>query len=56
MLSDAQSGLLMMEDLNQGWRVGTLERMLDPKIVDAVIAARRLFQAGQTFIQEQKCF
>jgi hypothetical protein len=46
-LSDVQSGLLMMEDLNQGWRVGTLERMLEPKIVDAVIAARRLFQTGE---------
>ena len=40
------SGVLVMEDLDQGWRVGTLERMLDPAIVDAVIAARRRFQCG----------
>ncbi len=46
-LADVQAGLLVMEDLNQGWRVGTLERMLEPKIIDAVIAARRLFQTGQ---------
>jgi hypothetical protein len=56
MLSDAQSGLLMMEDLNQGWRVGTLERMLDPKIVDAVIAARRLFQAGKPLSKSKSVF
>jgi len=46
-VADTDAGLLIMEDLNQGWRVGTLERMLEPEIVDAVIAARRLFQAGQ---------
>jgi hypothetical protein len=47
LLADTDAGLLVMEDLNQGWRVGTLERMLDPAIVDAVIAARRLFQTGK---------
>jgi aminoglycoside/choline kinase family phosphotransferase len=47
MLADVQSGILIMEDLNHGWRVGTLERMLEPAIVDAVIAARRLFQSGK---------
>ena len=47
LLADTQSGLLVMEDLNQGWRVATLERMLEPEIVDAVIAARRLFQSGK---------
>ena len=46
-LADTDAGLLVMEDLNQGWRVGTLERMLEPAIVDAVIAARRLFQTGK---------
>jgi thiamine kinase-like enzyme len=44
--SDPDAGLLVMEDLNQGWRVGTLERMLEPRIIDAVMAARRLFQSG----------
>ena len=44
--ADVASGTLVMEDLNAGWRVGTLERMLEPVIVDAVIAARRSFQEG----------
>jgi hypothetical protein len=47
LLADTQSGLLVMEDLDAGWRVGTLERMLEPGIVDAVIAARRRFQSGK---------
>jgi aminoglycoside/choline kinase family phosphotransferase len=46
MLADIEAGILIMEDLNHGWRVGTLERMLEPEVVDAVLAARRLFQAG----------
>src|ERR1700686_4119264 len=45
MLADVPSGILIMEDLNHGWRVGGLERMLKPAIVDAVITARRRFQA-----------
>lgn len=44
--ADVATGTLVMEDLNAGWRVGTLERMLEPAIVDAVIAARRRFQEG----------
>jgi hypothetical protein len=47
MLADIQAGILIMEDLNHGWRVGTLERMREPAIVDAVIAARRRFQSGK---------
>lgn len=43
LMADPKAGLLVMEDLNMGWRVGTLERMLEPDIVDAVIAAMRLF-------------
>src|SRR4051794_21831943 len=38
--ADETSGVLVMEDLDAGWRVGALERLLDPKIVDAVLAAR----------------
>ena len=56
MLADAPSGMLIMEDLNQGWRVGTLERMLEPAIVDAVIAARRLFQAGKPLPRRRSVF
>jgi hypothetical protein len=55
-VADTDAGLLIMEDLNQGWRVGTLERMLEPKIVDAVIAARRLFQAGQPLPRRKGVF
>ncbi len=46
LLADAAAGLLVMEDLNAGWRVGTLERLLEPAIVDAIAAARRKFQEG----------
>src|SRR3979409_243125 len=35
MLAEIEAGILIMEDLNQAWRVGTLERMLEPAIVDA---------------------
>jgi Phosphotransferase enzyme family len=44
--ADVATGTLIMEDLDRGWRVGTLERLLDPAIVDAVLAARRRFQDG----------
>jgi hypothetical protein len=44
--ADETSAALVMEDLDAGWRVGTLERLLDPKIVDAVFAARRKFHAS----------
>jgi hypothetical protein len=56
MLADIQAGILIMEDLNHGWRVGTLERMLEPAIVDAVIAARRLFQAGKPLSRRKSVF
>jgi hypothetical protein len=55
-LADIDAGLLVMEDLNQGWRVGTLERMLEPSIVDAVIAARRLFQTGKPLSRRDGVF
>ena len=42
--ADTAQGILLMEDLDRGWRVGGLEHMLDPAIVDAVIAARKTFQ------------
>ena len=56
MSADVQAGILVMEDLNQGWRVGTLERMLEPAIVDAVLAARRLFQAGKPLPKRKSVF
>jgi hypothetical protein len=54
--ADSDAGVLVMEDLNNGWRVGTLERMLDPKIADAVIAARRLFQKGEPLPKRKSVF
>src|ERR1700751_5013830 len=56
LMADTEAGLLVMEDLNQGWRVGTLERMLEPKIVDAVFAARRLFQSGSPLPRRKEGF
>src|ERR1035441_5672355 len=56
MLADVRSGILIMEGLNHGWRVGTLERMLEPAIVDAVIAARRLFQTGKPLPRRKSVF
>jgi hypothetical protein len=56
MLADIQAGVLIMEDLNHGWRVGTQEQMLEPAIVDAVIAARRLFQAGKPLPRRKSVF
>ena len=44
--ADEATGVLVMEDLDHGWRVGTLDRLLEPAIVDAVFAARRKFQAS----------
>ncbi|SRR6266478_4866970 len=46
MSADPASGVLVMDDLNAGWRVGTLERMLDPALVDAALATRETFQKG----------
>ena len=54
--ADVKEGILIMEDLNHGWRVGTLERMLEPAIVDAVIAARRLFQKGKPLPKRKSVF
>jgi Phosphotransferase enzyme family len=54
--ADPETGFLVMEDLNEGWRVGTLERMLEPNIVDAVMAARRLFQSGDPLPRRKSVF
>jgi hypothetical protein len=56
MLADIEAGILIMEDLNHGWRVGTLERMLEPEIVDAVLAARRLFRTGKPLPRRKGVF
>ena len=56
MSADVRAGIVIMEDLNHGWRVGTLERMLEPAIVDAVMAARRLFQTGKPLPKRKGVF
>jgi len=56
LMTDSEAGLLVMEDLNQGWRVGTLDRMLEPDVVDAVIAAMRLFQSGPPLPRRKSVF
>lgn len=43
--ADAGSGVLVMEDLGEGWRTGTLEQLYDTAVLDRVLAARRAFQA-----------
>lgn len=43
--ADAEAGVLVMEDLADGWRTATLEALLDPDTVDRVLAARQAFQA-----------
>jgi thiamine kinase-like enzyme len=45
-----------MEDLGTGWRVGTLERLAEPAIVDAVIAARLRFQQGPPLPKQRGVF
>ncbi len=42
--ADAEAGVLVMEDLAEGWRTATLEAMYDPATLDRVLAARRAFQ------------
>jgi len=54
--ADVATGALVMEDLHAGWRVGTLERMLEPAIVDAAIAVRRRFQQGPPLPRTQGVF
>lgn len=54
--ADEARGVLVLEDLDEGWRVGTLERLLDPAVVDAVLAARRRFQAGGPLPRAQGVF
>jgi hypothetical protein len=54
--ADAAAGVLVMEDLHAGWRVGTLERMLEPAIVEAVIAARVRFRQAPDLPRHDSVF
>ena len=54
--ADDASGILVMEDLDKGWRVGTLERLLEPRIVDAVLSARRAFHGSGPLTQYGRRF
>lgn len=39
--SDPQSGALLMDDLSDTFRVGTLDRLIEPAIREAVVAAKK---------------
>lgn len=45
-VADVADGILVMEDLDEGWRVCTLDRLLDPVIFDTIAAARARFRDG----------
>jgi len=45
-VADVTDGILVMEDLDEGWRVCTLDRLLDPKVFDAIHDTRTRFRAG----------
>ena len=54
--ADLETGVLVMEDLNDGWRTGTLELLLDPKIRDGVIAARQAFHKAPALSRSVSVF
>jgi thiamine kinase-like enzyme len=45
LFADAEAGVLVMEDLTDGWRTATLEAMYDAATLDRVVETRRAFQA-----------
>ena len=53
---DPSSGILVLEDLYHGWRVVTLEQLDDPKVVDRILDARRIFQNGPALPHSQTVF
>jgi hypothetical protein len=54
--ADPDTGILIQEDLNAGWRAGTLERALEPKTVDSILAARRRFQEAPALARTNGVF
>ena len=54
--TDLGAGVLVMEDLDDGWRTGTLELLLDPEIRDGVIAARQAFHKGPALSRNVSVF
>ncbi|MEM9050348.1 MAG: phosphotransferase [Pseudomonadota bacterium] len=56
-LADAPgTGALIMEDLSDSHRTGTLDRLLDPQIREAVLRARTRFQAGPPLPRSRSVF
>jgi hypothetical protein len=43
-IADLETGLVIMEDLTDGWRVAGLECFRTPSLVDKILEARRRFQ------------
>ena len=54
--ADLGDGVLVMEDLDDGWRTGTLELLSDPEIRDGVIAARRAVHKGAALARNATVF
>ncbi|WP_245443179.1 phosphotransferase family protein [Labrys okinawensis] len=55
-LAEENTGVLVMEDLDAGWRTATLERLLDQDIVDRVLAARGRFQESAALSRTSSVF
>lgn len=54
--ADSATGILIMEDLNKGWRVVTLEQLNDSSVVDSILNARLIFQSGPAIEKQQSVF
>lgn len=54
--SDPKSGALAMQDLSATHRVATLDRLAEPDIRDAVLAARKKLHAGPRFSRTANVF
>ena len=54
--ADMEAGTLIMEDLCDGWRTGTLELLLDREIRNRVIAARLAFHKGPALARNATVF
>ncbi len=54
--ADAATGALVMADLSTAYRVATLNRLAEPAVRDAVLAARKAFHAGPTLPRDGSVF
>ena len=54
--ADAATGAMVMADLSTTHRVATLNRLAEPAVRDAVLAARKAFHAGPTLPRTEGVF